>query len=538
MKKIISYFLIFTMIFKISTLPVFAYETEDSLKGMDYVAKRLSVFTKEDRKNLETIFIPLVITDSGLDTLKKTISEYSEDSETFMHVMLKKLLVRVDKEELLNAVSYLYLIDETDRNEYIGGYYERKSITLNTEQKNAINEIFRLVFVKYPELETVFEQDEITPEVAARLFCMFSKMNNAIPLFKESDTGQLEVNIISSALQNKIRKYISPYADYEKVRSFFESVCDKMNEKYSSKELKNFIVAGAACGIVKKMPQAVNDGNGSVSAVSKPDSESKNVYSAKIVRAANDVFLEVSGKDEFGKDLKESALPFYITFYYEEYGYLTDLNSNVVKMCICEGGVWHAVLNKIGTYKIVASKAEGFKDVDGWGKECIYALYERKIINGLGDNMFCPDNNITREEFITLLVQMFELEGDYGNEFDDVDANAWYYEYVSAAKYHGLVDGYGNGKFGVGEPITRQDMSKILYSVIVKFGIDIDDSAITTQFYDKNLIADYAYDAVMALKRAKIVNGDEKGCFNPMANATRRETATSIYNILSEYVKG
>ena len=542
MKKAVSWLLIFVMAFCINAKGSFAQETSsgDTLKGLDYIVKRLSIFTKEDRRNLEIIFIPMLITDSGLDTLKQTVEEYTDESEIFMHVMLRKLLVRVDKVQLVKAISYLYMIDENVRQDYIGGYYERKELELTKAQSDAIQELFYSVFAKYPDLENVWAEDGITPGVAARFLQMFAKMNNDIPLFKENNSEKIEINVLTERLREKIEKALSESdLEFKTAGELLDFACTWFNKHYSGKTMKNFITAGSATGFIKaKTVLNPDKDNSGQNPGGKPDRDNPNTYTAEVVKNQDADLLIVSGKDSSGQPLKEGKYqPFYVKFVYDKAGYLISPDGSAVRLCANEGENWYAILQEVGTYKIVLSQKDYFIDVNGWGKDYINALYERKIINGRGNNLFCPDDKITREEFITLIVQMFGIDGEYENTFTDVDENAWYAKYVSSAKYHGLTDGYGDGRFGIGDNITRQDMCKILYSVIIKTGIDINESEITTQFYDRASIADYAYDAVMALKRGGIVSGDDKGCFNPKNNATRQEAATLIYNILLKYVK-
>lgn len=526
-KKIIACTLVFVMV--ISSFG-FAVGHAEQLRGMDYIAKRLTIFTHEDRTNLETIFIPMLITDTGLDALINTVSEYTPESEALMHTLLTKLLVRVEKDEVIKVLSYLYLIDEKVREEYIGGYYYREEKALSDAANKEVAALMDGVFSKYPDLRAVFEEDGITAGVVARVLEMFHAVNKNTPIFKKTQSG-IEINYIDADLKSKLDLCIAKYDfPFKTTGELLDAVLGHINENYAG-IYSNFITAASEIGLlaVERQPGE---------AAGAPGGAKSEVGSVNIRFNESDMTVTVSGADKDGKILSVGEYKlFAVEFNCSKKGYLIDPDGEVVKLCVYDNGVWYAFLTKIGTYTIAEASDGYFKDVSGWGKDYINALYERKIVNGRTKDTFCPDDNITREEFVKLIVEMFGLKGDYGQYFTDVDKNAWYYEYVSAAKFYGIVDGFEDGSFGVGKLITRQDMCKILYSVAQSVGIKFAGSGIALEFADRSLIADYAYPSVMALKRANIVSGDEFGRFNPTNCATRQEAAKLIYNILVCYVK-
>ncbi len=501
----------------------------DTLRGMDYIVKRLTVFNHEDRANIETIFIPMLITDTGLDALIDVVSDYTPESEAFMHVMLTKFLVRVEKQEVIDALSYLYMIDEKVREDYIGGYYQRKELELSGEGEKSLNALMDVFFLKYPDLRVVFEEDKVTSGVIARVVKMFYAVNANTPLFKTNQDGVLELNYIAPDLKNKINQALeNSNLPYSSADEFFEKIIADLNANYAGVHMSDFIKFSSEAGIVLKPRIDENFSGGNASALD----------SVKIDFNKDTLKLKISGKGSDGNSLADGEYKFFaISFECDMKGYLADPDGNPVRLCAYENGVWYAYLTKLGEYTVVPSDEKYFEDTNGWGKDYINALFERKIINGRSEISFCPDDNITREEFVKLIVELFELKGDFGAYFTDVSPESWHYTYVSASKYYGIVDGYPDGTFGVGKNITRQDMCKVLYSVIEKMGVNIASGGIALEFADKYAIAAYAYPSVMALKKAKIVSGDDRGRFNPTSCATRQEAAKLIYNILLNYVK-
>ncbi len=174
----------------------------------------------------------------------------------------------------------------------------------------------------------------------------------------------------------------------------------------------------------------------------------------------------------------------------------------------------------------VVAPAEKFTDIAGhWAKDNILVMYERGIINGFTDGTFRPENNVTRAEFIKMLVAALKLEIGGDVQFDDVNAGDWHYAYIATAFNKGIVNGVGTG-FNPDGAITRQDASAIVYRAIMA-GTEADG----VTFADDSQIADYAKAAVAALSANGIILGSD-GYFNPTNNMTRAEAATIIQRIL------
>ena len=178
---------------------------------------------------------------------------------------------------------------------------------------------------------------------------------------------------------------------------------------------------------------------------------------------------------------------------------------------------------------------EGFLDMDDtlWAKTAVDTLYERGIINGKGENKFCPSDIVKREEFLKMVVEALNIVGisEDKKEFSDVDKSAWYSHYVDTGLGTGIINGISESEFGVGKPITRQDMATILYRAI-KYGEVSLYSVTDTDFTDKSDISGYALEAVEALASAKVINGMGDGSFMPNKTATRAEAAVMLYNLL------
>lgn len=178
-------------------------------------------------------------------------------------------------------------------------------------------------------------------------------------------------------------------------------------------------------------------------------------------------------------------------------------------------------------------------DIDhiDWAKEQILYLYESGIISGKTETEFYPNDTITREEYVKLLVSAFSLTGDEKSDtFSDVDKTAWYAKYISIAVASGIISGVSEDEFGIGQQITRQDMCVMLKRTLDKKGIKLDS---TDKYYnvfgfaDKDNISDYALEAAQLLYKNGIIAGIDEKTFAPLGNATRAMAAVVIYRALA-----
>lgn len=182
-----------------------------------------------------------------------------------------------------------------------------------------------------------------------------------------------------------------------------------------------------------------------------------------------------------------------------------------------------------------ATETELFSDLAGydWAADAIATLYEKNIIAGVGDGQFQPAGQTTREQFVKMFVQLSGvtlLEG--GQSFDDVDAGAWYAPYLATAKQMGIIEGRPDGSFGVGEPISRQDVMVMLQRGLEAMQVAVPEGT-PVAFTDQADTAAYAAQAVEQLSAAGIVVGDDTGAFRPNDTCSRAEAAVIFSRVLA-----
>ncbi len=187
-------------------------------------------------------------------------------------------------------------------------------------------------------------------------------------------------------------------------------------------------------------------------------------------------------------------------------------------------------VNSVPNPSIPVNIFDDIEDVE-WARDAIVTLAEKSIVSGIGGGKFNPNGNVTREQFTKIVVGAFVPEAEIvALPFKDVSADAWYTEYIAKAYGKEIVGGMGDGSFGVGMNITRQDMCVMIYNAARALGMNFELSEDT--FADDSLISDYAKEAVYALKKAGAVNGINNDEFGPLGFATRAQAAKIIYFLI------
>lgn len=175
-----------------------------------------------------------------------------------------------------------------------------------------------------------------------------------------------------------------------------------------------------------------------------------------------------------------------------------------------------------------------FKDMESvnWARSSVNKLYLKGVVSGDENGNFNPNNNVTRAEYVKMLVSAMDMIGlGTGLSFDDVNSDAWYHDYVIAAAENELVSGMTETSFGPNLPITRQDAAVIIYRAAGIKNINL-DAVNDAKIADESEIAGYAKDAVKALFASELLNGVGGGRFAPKDNMTRAQAAVIMCSFL------
>ncbi|WP_159881672.1 S-layer homology domain-containing protein [Paenibacillus puerhi] len=179
----------------------------------------------------------------------------------------------------------------------------------------------------------------------------------------------------------------------------------------------------------------------------------------------------------------------------------------------------------LSSFSLSALAATDLTDINGsYAKDAILGLAEAGIINGKGDGKFDPTGRIERQDFAIILAKALNLDvtsAPATSTFSDVSNTHYAFSYVEAAAKAGLIEGNGDGTFGTGANLSRQDMAVLFVRAL---GTDVTGKAANLSFSDAGQIADYAKDSVAAAVELGLISGTGEG-FNPQGNAERQAVA-------------
>ena len=174
-----------------------------------------------------------------------------------------------------------------------------------------------------------------------------------------------------------------------------------------------------------------------------------------------------------------------------------------------------------------------------WKYEAVKYVTEKGIMNGTAPNEFKPDDSLTRAMFATMLYRMAGQPAvTFTNKFPDVPANKWYSNAVIWASEKGIVSGYGDGRFGVNDSITREQIAKMLMEYGRVQGYNISQSADFSAFADAGSVSGWASGYMKWAVGSGMISGSQKHgkyYLNPKGNATRAESATMLKRFMEKY---
>ncbi|MHC1694827.1 MAG: S-layer homology domain-containing protein [Eubacteriales bacterium] len=191
-------------------------------------------------------------------------------------------------------------------------------------------------------------------------------------------------------------------------------------------------------------------------------------------------------------------------------------------------------------YSFVWNPVE-FSDIaNHWAENSIKDMGSRMIISGLDNGKFEPNRDITRGEFAAIIVRALGLMPGAGSDlFSDVDTSEWYCQYIQTASEYGIISGYGNGKFGPNDKITREQAMTMIARAMkiteLKAGLEAADiNTLLVGFGDSVQVAAYARESIAACIKTGIVSGKNGKLLAPTDEITRAEVAVIIQRLLQK----
>ena len=183
-----------------------------------------------------------------------------------------------------------------------------------------------------------------------------------------------------------------------------------------------------------------------------------------------------------------------------------------------------------------------FKDIESHPlKDDIVFLAERGIIKGRTEDKFVPEGELTRAEFVTLISRVLKLEPKNKNvlTFKDVNNTDWFYEAVKIAYDYKIVDGTSPTTFSPNDKVTREQMMVIIMRILNDKGITDtleDTGKVIDVFKDSEKLSPWAVEHMTNGVKYGLFEGRTEDTLNPRDNAMRAEAAQilkKLYDILN-----
>lgn len=162
-------------------------------------------------------------------------------------------------------------------------------------------------------------------------------------------------------------------------------------------------------------------------------------------------------------------------------------------------------------------------------------ISENGLMSGMDDTEFAPNLTLTRGMLVTILYRLSgEAAVNKGIPFADVTAGSYYADAVSWAQQNKIVLGINETEFAPDENITREQIAVILYRYAEFMGYDISAKADISAYADYNEITGYALSAMRYAVGSGLMKGKTKTTLNPKDNATRAEISTLLGRFIEE----
>lgn len=186
--------------------------------------------------------------------------------------------------------------------------------------------------------------------------------------------------------------------------------------------------------------------------------------------------------------------------------------------------------------KTAGCPSTNFTDVEenGWYHTGVDFMVKNGFMNGVADDAFDVDGNLTRAQLVTILYRIAgEPESTATNPFADVADGQWYTNAVIWAAENGIVKGVNTTTFAPNDQITREQIATILFRYAKAEKVE----GKLAGFPDAGEVSDYAADAMAWAVEQGLINGisesDGKTYLAPQETATRAQIAVILMRYLT-----
>ena len=177
-----------------------------------------------------------------------------------------------------------------------------------------------------------------------------------------------------------------------------------------------------------------------------------------------------------------------------------------------------------------------FADVPGghWADDAIHQMAGLGLVNGVGGNRFNHQGDMKRGDLAVILARLSNGAGDYPLTFTDVPAGKYYAGSIAWAAKTGVVTGRSDELFMPEDTITRAELAVMLYryAQLLKLDTAVSGSELNG-FADSGSVADWAAEGMSWCVKNGILQGKNGGILDPRTNVTRAEVSVMLQRFIN-----
>ncbi len=210
----------------------------------------------------------------------------------------------------------------------------------------------------------------------------------------------------------------------------------------------------------------------------------------------------------------------------------------ILKKSLVENGIAYVLIQKSAILKI-KDAAVGFDDVaaGSWYADAVDVVSSHQLFYGTAERTFSPSGTMTRGMLVTVLYRLEdEPAGAKEASFSDVAAGTWYTDAVSWAAEEKIAQGYLD-RFSPNDNITREQLVTMLYRYADTIGLDTAKEASLASYSDASQVSSYAQKAMAWAVSADLIQGRSGNALAPQASITRSEVSVIFLRLLNQIVK-
>ncbi len=171
-------------------------------------------------------------------------------------------------------------------------------------------------------------------------------------------------------------------------------------------------------------------------------------------------------------------------------------------------------------------------DSDDWFLAAVQYVYENGRMAGTSSTTFQPEVNLTRAMAAQVL---YNLEGQPAVTGDTTFTDAaaagdWAVKAITWAEQTGVVAGIGDGLFDPTANVTREEFAQMMYNYASYKEYDLTLEGDLSQFEDASAISSWAETAMSWANGSGLINGHDDGTIDPQGTTTRAQAASILMN--------